>query len=121
VIKDIRKQFNNEIVPEWRMGFIEESLDHWVNSAIKAAFTLKQDVHYTIQNNKIIPIDMKNTGELQHSVHWNNGLHQFLEIKHGLPFTTESMTSNFLSNIGNFDKYTELYGLTGTMGSTKAR
>ena len=103
------------------MNFIEESLDHWVNSAVKAAFYLKRNVHYDIQNNRIIPIDLRNTGELQHSVHWNNGLHQFLEIKHGLPFTTESMTSNFLSNIGNFDKYKELYGLTGTLGSAKAR
>jgi len=103
------------------MEFIEQSLDHWVNSAIKAAFLLKKNIHYDIQKKRVVPIDMKNTGELQHKTHWSNGLHQFIEIKHGLPFTTESMTSNFLSNIGNFDKYKEIYGLTGTMGSEKAR
>jgi preprotein translocase subunit SecA len=58
---------------------------------------------------------------LQENVHWTNGLHQFLEIKHGLPVTTEGMTSNFISNLGHFDKYKELYGLTGTLGSEKSK
>jgi preprotein translocase subunit SecA len=54
-------------------------------------------------------------------VQWQNGLHQFLEIKHGLQVNTEGMTSNFISNLGHFDKYPYLYGLTGTMGSSQSK
>jgi len=39
------------------------------------------------------------------NVEWENGLHQFLQIKHGLAVTTEGMTSSFMTNLGHFDKY----------------
>lgn len=105
VVKDIREKFNNEIIPEWRMEFVMESLEKWIISAVSAAFVLKEKTEYIVRNNKIVPIDYKNNGSLQENVHWNNGLHQFLEIKHGLTVTTEGMTSNFISNLGHFDKY----------------
>jgi hypothetical protein len=31
------------------------------------------------------------------------------------------MTSNFISNLGHFDKYTFIYGLTGTIGSIESK
>jgi preprotein translocase subunit SecA len=42
VVKDIRKKFNNEIIPVWRMEFVMESLEKWIESAISAAFVLKE-------------------------------------------------------------------------------
>jgi hypothetical protein len=42
VVKDIRKKFNNELIPEWRMEFVNESLEKWIKSAISAAFVLKE-------------------------------------------------------------------------------
>jgi hypothetical protein len=42
VVKDIRKTFKNEIIPEWRMEFVMESLEKWIESAISAAFVLKE-------------------------------------------------------------------------------
>ena len=38
--------------------------------------------HYEIRNGDIVPIDFENTGCLQENVQWENGLHQFLQIKH---------------------------------------
>lgn len=42
-------------------------------------------------------------------------------MKHGLNVSTEGMTSNFISNLGHFDKYDFIYGLTGTLGSSQSR
>lgn len=74
-----------------------------------------------IKNNDIVPVDYRNNGVLMEKVHWENGLHQFLQIKHGLPVSTEGMTSNFISNLGHFDKYPYLFGLTGTLGSKESK
>ena len=100
------------------MEYINRSLDGWILSAIKAAFSLKQNEDYVVRNNNIVIVDAKNTGSIQQGTQWQDGLHQFLQIKHGLDVTTESLTSNFISNLGHFDKYKHLYGLTGTLGST---
>ncbi|CAF1368755.1 unnamed protein product [Didymodactylos carnosus] len=55
-------------------------------------------------------------------MHWNNGLHQFLQIKHGAKISAESLTTNFISNVTYFKRYgLNIYGLTGTLGSIKAQ
>ena len=46
---------------------------------------------------------------------------QFLEFRHGLPRTTLSIVTNYISNAAFFKKYLEsssgvLLGLTGTLG-----
>lgn len=122
VVKDIKNKFKNEIIPDWRMEFVSNSLEKWIQSAITAAFVFKEKEQYLVRNKKIVPVDYKNNGSLMENVHWIDGLHQFLQIKHGLPVSTEGMTSNFISNLGHFDKYKEqLYGLTGTLGSEKSK
>lgn len=103
------------------MEFIDISLEKWIDSAIAAAFVYQEKKHYLVKDKKIVPVDYKNNGALQENVHWENGLHQFLQIKHGLPITTEGLTSNFISNLGHFDKYPQLYGLTGTLGSDESK
>ncbi|CAF4871223.1 unnamed protein product, partial [Rotaria sp. Silwood2] len=70
----------------------------------------------------IEPVDFDSTGIVQNFSHWSNGLHQFLQIKHNLKITSESLTTNFLSNIGYFKKYEKnLFGLTGTLGSDASK
>ena len=54
-------------------------------------------------------------------VHWQDGLHQFLQMKEGLLVSNEGMTSNFISNIAHFNRYPALYGLTGTLGSEQSK
>ena len=120
IIEDIRTKFKNDVINVEKLEFIEISLDNWILSAISAAHEYKQGVHYIIDKNKVIPVDFRNTGCLQKNVEWENGLHQFLQMKHVLRVTVESMTSNFMSNIGHFCRYPRLYGLTGTLGSKKS-
>ena len=63
---------------------------------------MKKDVEYIIKENEIIPVDQDNTGVIQKSVTLSYGLHQFLQMKHNLPVTPISITTNYLSNLGFF-------------------
>ena len=93
----------------------------WVNNAI-VAFNYQENTHYIIHEGVIKPVDYNSTGIVQSCTNWSDGLHQFLQIKHKLKMTSETFTTNFLSNMGYFKRYGgNLFGLTGTLGSDKAK
>jgi preprotein translocase subunit SecA len=101
---------------------IKIQLTKWIDSAIYAKYRCQNGKHYILRNSKIAPVDAINTGIVQQNMHWNNGLHQFLQIKHGAKITPESLTTNFLSNVTYFRRYGKnIFGLTGTLGSINAR
>lgn len=103
---------------------INRKLTTWVRSALHAKH-LNCDDHYIITDQEIgskvkksvIPMD-KGTGVEQFSMKWSNGLHQFLQFKHGLEPSPDSLKAVFLSNYFFFKRYgNNLYGLSGTLGS----
>ena len=106
--------------------FIQNRKKDWCNCAYDALFNYKENKHYLIsydENYKfetIKPIDFSNTGIIQDNSVWS-GLHQFLEIKHGLRLTEENLNSCFISNLCFFRLYKEKFGLTGTVGSKKTQ
>jgi preprotein translocase subunit SecA len=61
------------------------------------------------------------TGEMRSKCRWQNGLHEFLELKHNLPIGKDGFTSVYYSNHRFFTDYKTLYGLTGTLGSIYTR
>lgn len=64
-------------------------------------------------------MDYLNTGVTLHNTMWDNGLHQFLQLKHNILLTNESLTTCFISNLGYIKLYeNRMYGMTGTLGST---
>ncbi len=65
----------------------------------------------------IVPVDYANTGITMKNTIWSNGLHQFVQLKHNLQLTSESLTTSFISNLGYINKYKNIFGLTGTLGS----
>lgn len=95
-------------------------------SALLARYHHQLDRHYAIREDRhgtkiIAPID-ENTGVIQSSTTWNDGLQQFLQIKHGLKFLPPGLTTNFLSNRAFLEYYTQaVLGLTGTLGQPKAQ
>ncbi|CAF2645385.1 unnamed protein product [Rotaria sp. Silwood2] len=111
----------NITIPQNFENFVETQIPKWVDNAITALF-YQENVHYILHDGLIKPVDYYSTGIVQSSSNWSDGLHQFLQLKHNLKMTSETFTTNFLSNIGYFKKYgSNLCGLTGTLGSEKAR
>ena len=110
-------------IPQHLRSFVVNQLPKWVDNAILAKTEYKEGHHYLINQDenkieRITPVDFSSTGIIQNSTTWSDGLHQFLQIKHGLKITPESLTTNFLSNMGYFRRYeNKVYGLTGTLGS----
>ena len=106
--------------------FIQNRKKDWCNYAFDALFNYNENRHYLISYDEeykfetIKPIDFSNTGVIQDNSVWS-GLHQFLEIKHGLRLTEENINSCFISNLCFFRLYKEKYGLTGTVGSQKTQ
>ncbi|CAF4827700.1 unnamed protein product, partial [Rotaria sp. Silwood1] len=127
-IKSLILDNNPQItVPKHLQTFVFSQLSLWIENALLARDEYKLDHHYMIkideQNiNRITPIDYSNTGIIQSSTMLSDGLHQFLQLKHRLKLTPINLTTNFLSNIGFFDRYkNKIYGLTGTLGSNDAK
>jgi len=125
-IKDHIKSTNPtkiDIIPSHIQEYADNSLDRWINSAIDAKFNYHEDEQYIIRINKdgeevVQPVDYANTGITLKNTIWQYGLHQFLQLKHNLHLTSESLTSCFISNLGYINKYGDkIFGLTGTLGS----
>ncbi|CAF0762503.1 unnamed protein product [Brachionus calyciflorus] len=107
-------------IPDNFKDFFDKQRQKWINNSIEA-LNYQENIHYVVQEGQIKPVDYYSTGIVQSSTNWSDGLHQFLQLKHNLKLTCETFTTNFLSNIGFINSYKRIYGLTGTLGSEKAR
>lgn len=127
LIESLTKEKSEITVPTHLYSFIKRQATKWVGSAIDAKFGYKKNHHYLIIKDhkgieRITPIDYSNTGIIQNSTTWSDGLQQFLQIKEGLRITAESLITNFLSNKAYFNRYSNrILGLTGTLGSVESR
>jgi preprotein translocase subunit SecA len=106
--------------PPHLKDFVKQQIPNWVASLIKAE-KMSENVHYVISEKEgervISSLDVRNTGVVQSNLLWSNGLHQFLQIKHGLKLNAESIVSCFISNVAYLKKYEgNIYGVTGTLG-----
>ncbi|XP_065684081.1 uncharacterized protein LOC105845055 isoform X2 [Hydra vulgaris] len=109
------------IVPRHLVDFVEHKIDVWIENAIKAKYLYNQGCEYRIVNEEIKLVDCNNTGITCQNTRWENGLHQFLEIKHRLKIHSESLVTNYCTNAAYFKRYENILGLTGTLGSKRAQ
>ncbi len=94
-----------------------------LQNAKRALYALTQNEDYIVEeNNTIISIiDRGLTDEIYRGMRWKNGLHGFLEKKHGIPAQAETLTLATISNPAFFTLYSWLFAVSGTLGGQAER
>ena len=112
-------------LPENLKSIFDNQLEDWIDNAYKALFNFHENRDYVVSNGIIAPVDRENTGEVEQSKVYRDGLHRMLEIKHHLRIRDENLNHTFLSHISYFKKYNYekkkklfFYGMTGTLGDS---
>ena len=93
---------------------IEHSaLVHHINQALKANYTMHNDVDYVVQDGKIVIVDQF-TGRLMPGRAFSDGLHQAIEAKENVEVQEETKTLATITFQNYFRMYQKLSGMTGT-------
>ena len=85
----------------------------YIINALKANALYFNNVHYIVQNNRIIIID-EFTGRIMPDRRWGDGLHQAIEAKEQLPIRQQTTTVASITYQNFFLLYPKLSGMTGT-------
>ncbi|MDR3624746.1 MAG: hypothetical protein P4L16_06370 [Chlamydiales bacterium] len=123
-IERLKAFLSNDVGPKFNSlanSILDENFREWLVSAHKAFFKLTEDKDYVIKNNKVLIVDATNTGRIMIGSRWSNGVHEFVELKHGLPVQQESLIPISLSHPVYYPMYKGVFGLTGTMGAQSER
>ena len=90
--------------------------DPWIQyiiNALKANALYFNNIHYIVQNNRIIIVD-EFTGRIMPDRRWGDGLHQAIESKEKLPIRQKTETVASITYQNFFLLYSKLSGMTGT-------
>jgi preprotein translocase subunit SecA len=90
--------------------------DPWIPyiiNALKANALFFNNVHYIVQNNRIIIVD-EFTGRIMPDRRWGDGLHQAIEAKEKLSIRQKTETVAAITYQNFFLLYPKLAGMTGT-------
>ncbi|MGO8701791.1 MAG: preprotein translocase subunit SecA [Limisphaerales bacterium] len=86
---------------------------HTISQLLKAYSLYQLDVHYVIENGKVIIVD-EHTGRPMYGRRWSDGLHQAVEAKEGVEVERETQTLATITIQNYFRLYKKLAGMTGT-------
>jgi preprotein translocase subunit SecA len=121
---------NNSLIPNFLESYVDRKMDSWISNAIGARYDYHRNQHYIIRKKEehqndinaeenIIPLDIGVGVTLQNTV-WTD-LHPFVQIKHNLQVTPDSLSSIFIANSEYIRLYSSISGLTGTLGSEREK
>ncbi len=89
------------------------NLVHFINQALRANYSMKNEVDYVVQDGEVIIVDQF-TGRLMHGRQYSDGLHQAIEAKEGVKINEETKTLATITFQNLFRMYKKLSGMTGT-------
>ena len=99
-----------------RIQDLYDPRDPWIPyviNAIKANALFFNNVHYIVQNNRIVIVD-EFTGRIMPDRRWGDGLHQAIEAKEKLQIRQKTETVAAITYQNFFLLYPKLSGMTGT-------
>ncbi|QDZ16471.1 preprotein translocase subunit SecA [Humibacter ginsenosidimutans] len=85
----------------------------FLNNAIKANALFKRDKDYVVMNDEVLIVD-EHTGRILMGRRYNEGIHQAIEAKEGVPVKAENQTLATVTLQNYFRLYNKLSGMTGT-------
>ena len=86
---------------------------HFINQALRANYSMRNDVDYVVQDDEIVIVDQF-TGRLMKGRAYSDGLHQAIEAKEGVQINEETKTMATITFQNLFRMYKKLSGMTGT-------
>lgn len=84
-----------------------------VTQALVGSQVFKRDTHYIVRDEKVQIID-EYTGRILPDRSWEQGLHQMVEAKEGVPLTSQQASMARMTYQRFFRRYLRLAGMTGT-------
>ena len=120
-----RNAINNDQYNELK-NITNDEIIQYIQNAVKALKYLK-GVRYVVAKNEktgksqVFIVDVDNTGRIMPNLRWTNGLHEFVELKEGIPIQGQGYTITSISHPSFFNQYEEIFGLTGTLGEESER
>ncbi len=88
-------------------------LVHYINQALRANYSMHNDVDYVVQDGEVIIVDQF-TGRLMKGRAYSDGLHQAIEAKENVKINQETKTLATITFQNLFRMYKKLSGMTGT-------
>ncbi|GGH37736.1 preprotein translocase subunit SecA [Microbacterium album] len=85
----------------------------FLNNSIKALALFKRDQDYVVINDEVMIVD-EHTGRILAGRRYNEGIHQAIEAKEGVPVKAENQTLATVTLQNYFRLYDKLSGMTGT-------
>ena len=85
----------------------------FLNNSIKALALFKRDTDYVVMNDEVMIVD-EHTGRILVGRRYNEGIHQAIEAKEGVPVKAENQTLATVTLQNYFRLYDKLSGMTGT-------
>jgi len=105
----------------------DEQLEGWIKHAFSALYEMEENKNYIIKRDRetkrkeVLIVDAENTGRIMHGSRWGGGLHELVEVKHGIEPRKESLVPIALAHALYYPMYRSVFGLTGTVGGQQER
>jgi len=112
---------NREMVKEGESLYTTENLKFlkYIQATLKANLLFEKDIHYVVENNKVVLID-DNTGRKLPGRRVSDGVMQALECKERVPIQQETQTLASTTYQNFFRLFSKISGMTGTADTEAA-